>query len=112
MPNCAPVVDAVLAEAFQGAPDPVESLREDQGMAIFYTTIASTEGCAQKGRLVHLLCGHFVFTKATRRAKCPRCGEMIRAGYDYAAFRNGEAFDDFSWPDDPLGGIHNRAHDN
>lgn len=111
MPTCAPIVDAVLAEASRGTPNPVEPLREDQGMAIFYTTIANAKGHDQKGRLAHLLCGHFVFTKATRRAKCPRCGEMIRAGYDYAAFRKGEAFDEFSWPDDPLGSIHNRVQD-
>jgi hypothetical protein len=109
MATPAPLVDPVLAEAFRGMPDPREPLRADQGMALFYTTLANAKQAGTKGRLAHLLCGHFVITKAIRSAKCPRCGEMIRAGYDYEAFRNGGGFDEFSWPDDPLGYIHNRS---
>ena len=39
------------------------------------------------GRVVKLACGHFTLTKALRKAGCPRCGEMVRAGYDYDGFR-------------------------
>ena len=106
--SAAPIVDHLLSKYLEAAPNPMEPLREDQGLAIFFYTISCTKERRPK-RLAQLLCGHFVYTKATRRSACPRCGEMIRAGYDYDGFRNHEMTDEFLWPGDPLGEIHNRG---
>lgn len=100
-----------LAASFKGLPNPVEKLLADQRLALFtWLTSATTEERDDplKGRLVQLACGHFVVTKAIRRCGCPRCGEMIRSGYDYEGFRNSGMVDDFEWPGDPLASLYGR----
>lgn len=91
--------------------DPVERLAADQGQvqSVWFTGTAQgmTALFLKTGkRLVALECGHYTITRALNRAKCRRCGEMIRAGWDYDAFRNHNAPDTFSWINDPLGEIH------
>ena len=53
-------------------------------------------------RIVILECGHYALTRSLRRAACPRCGEMLRSGYDYDGFRRLGNLDAFDWPGDPL----------
>lgn len=92
-------------------PDPVERLAADQAQAqsVWFTGAAGgmTDLFLKAGkRLVALECGHYAITRALSRAKCRRCGEMIRAGWDYDAFRNHSAPDTFSWANDPLRELH------
>ena len=103
----APIVNQRLADVLSGEPDPVEKLAQDQGLAMYLVALAGTANLlTPRGHLARLACGHFTITKALHKAKCERCGEMIRAGFDYEAFRQRGAADDFSWPDDPLRVIH------
>lgn len=98
----APVVDPVLAKILGKQPNPTENLMGDQGLSFFLNSLASTDtNLTPNGRIVRLECGHFVLSKASRKTKCPRCGEMIRSGYDYEGFRTGRDSDEFHWPDDP-----------
>ncbi len=99
--KAAPLVDYVLAETLSSRPDPVERLMKDQGLPFFLNAISDIKPKFDQ-RVVRLECGHFVFSRARNRTTCCRCGEMIRSGYDYVAFRAGEKEDDFHWPDDPL----------
>jgi len=111
MPTAAPVVDRKLASLFAGETDPFEAVARDQGLAMIWKTGIIVDAMVKHGRLVVLTCGHFAVTKSLHRAKCKRCGEMIRAGYDYDAFRNLGATDSFSWPDDPLRPLHESGND-
>ncbi|KWW32409.1 MULTISPECIES: hypothetical protein [Cupriavidus] len=108
MAAAAPIVDRFLADLLAGEPDPVELLVEDQTHAMAWKMGQCQDAMMKHGRLVALSCGHFTMTKALHRAKCRRCGEMIRAGYDYDAFRNRGESDRFSWPSDPLRPLHER----
>lgn len=103
----APVVNPFLARLFAGEPNPFEALADDQASAkaIWAMGVAKADP-VKHGRLVKLACGHFTVTKALHRARCPRCGEMIRAGYDYDGFRRLGGQDDFSWPGDPFRAVH------
>lgn len=105
MVEAAPVVDPELARLFAGQRDPIEALLEEQVIATAFKDF-SVEALLKRGRLVKLACRHFTVTKSLRRAKCPRCGEMIRAGYDYDGFRRLGSADRFSWPSDPLRALH------
>lgn len=100
--------DQALAELFANEPNPIERLSLDQSEAIsvWHTGTLSVDVLLKHGRLVRLTCGHFVVTKTRHRAGCPRCGEMIRTGWDYDAFRNLGAPDTFTWPGDPLVVLH------
>lgn len=99
----APVVDSVLAEILANRPNPLENLMADQGLPLFINALSNADkNIIEVGRIARLECGHFVMTKAVVSARCPRCGEMIRAGYDYEGFRRQHQFDEFHWPDDPL----------
>lgn len=107
--TAAPVVNQKLADLFARESDPVESITADQSSALLLQAMVWKTGGhpdAKRGRLAALACGHYTVTKALNRAKCPRCGEMIRAGYDYDAFRNRGGRDEFSWPSDPLRPLH------
>jgi hypothetical protein len=107
----APIVDELLARLFANRPDPVEKLQEDQSMAFFLASISGLSYSLTVGRLVQLVCRHYKVTRAHRRTGCPRCGAMIRAGYDYDAFRNLGHADTFEWPGDPLRGLHQKERD-
>ena len=112
MSATAPIVNPELAELLGREPDPTEALSEDQRTAQLCTAMVWKTGNhpdLKRGRLVALACGHYTLTKAIHRARCRRCGEMIRAGYDYDAFRNLGAADTFSWPLDPLRTLHERS---
>jgi len=105
----APVVDRQLAELLGGERDPVEGVsnaHEFEFDPAVHT--ATVEQLLEFGRLVRLGCGHFKRTKALLRTGCPRCGEMIRAGWDFDGFRRLGLPDDFSWPSDPLRTLHER----
>jgi hypothetical protein len=107
--NSAPIVNEKLAAFLADEPDPTEALAKAQGNALLLTAMVWKAGVhpdLNRGRLVALECGHFTLTKALYRAKCRRCGEMIRSGYDYDAFRNLGVKDGFSWPGDPLRPLH------
>jgi hypothetical protein len=104
MTKPAPIVDQTLSDMFSKEPNPMEIFTEDQSHATFLNMTSHQD--ISKGRLVSLACGHYIITKALHKARCPRCGEMIRSGYDYDAFRNLGQVDDFDWPDDPLKTIH------
>ena len=108
MQQPAPVVNQELAELLANEPNPIEPLAEDQSYAMVWKTGLSAKAMLRKGRLALLVCGHFTVTKARHHAKCPRCGEMIRAGYDYDAYRNLGGDDTFSWPADPLRPLHEK----
>lgn len=83
----APVVNPSLAKLLANEPNPVEALAADQASAKGLWAIGVAQADFLKhGRVVRLSCGHFTSTKATSKAQCPRCGEMIRAGYDHDAF--------------------------
>ena len=63
------------------------------------------------GRIVSLACGHKLLTKALRKARCPRCLEMLQRSItdgseDYDAFRNHGKRDRMVWPDDPFRMLH------
>lgn len=103
----APIVNPALAALMAGEHDPIEQLAEDQSSAkgVWAFGVASAD-LLKHGRVVKLACGHFTLTKALHRARCPRCGEMIRAGYDHDAFRRLGEPDGFSWPGDPFREAH------
>lgn len=107
----APVVDHLLATLFAGEPNPVEAVACDQTAAMPWKAGFNADLMMKRGRLAVLNCGHFALTKALHKVKCRRCGEMIRAGYDYDAFRNLGAPDTFSWPDDPLRALHEGSNE-
>lgn len=99
----APIVDDVLANILRRRPNPVEKLMQDQGLSIFLQALShANDNIIEKGRIARLECGHFVITKGVTAARCARCGEMIRSGYDYEGFRQQLKPDEFNWPDDPL----------
>ena len=106
--DCLNTIEALLA----AVPDPVERLSANQERAYGWWVIASDEALRhyiRSGRRLALLdCGHYKVTDALHRAECPRCGAMIRSGYDYHAFRALGQPDAFSWPDDPLRSLHER----
>jgi hypothetical protein len=106
MPRSAPVVDSQLAAFLAGEPDPVEALVDDQSCSMVWKSGMHAEEMLKHGRLALLACGHFTITKSLRKAKCRRCGEMIRSGYDYDEYRNLGGEDNFSWPGDPLRQLH------
>ena len=99
-------MDNILRQLLQGQCNPIESLDPDQSLC--YSGWLTNQGLVAADyvrtgkRLVALACGHYTMTKALHRAACPRCGEMIRSGYDYDGFRRLGMRDQFSWPDDPL----------
>lgn len=107
--NPAPIVDHVLAAELSHVRDPIERLAPDQGLALTLRVMNDMPVRADGARLVQLACTHFTVARALRRAACPRCGAMIRAGYDYDAFRRLGEPERFVWPDDPLRGIHESA---
>ncbi|MBU2749893.1 hypothetical protein HER14_02635 [Acidithiobacillus thiooxidans] len=75
----------------------------DQGLPFFLQVISRADNdFTENGRIARLECGHFVITKGVTAARCARCGEMIRSGYDYEGFRQQLKPDEFNWPDDPL----------
>ena len=103
----APVVDPFLARLFAQERNPIEVVVDDQTSAkgVFAIGISHAD-LLKAGRVVKLACGHFTLTKALRKAGCPRCGEMVRAGYDHDGFRRLGEPDTFSWPDDPFRAAH------
>lgn len=107
-PFAAPIVNPRLAAVLANERDPVEALSDDQGPAIMVWKAGTADLMLKQGRPVLLACGHFTITRSVHRAKCSRCGEMIRSGYDYEAFRNRGAEDVFSWPADPLRILHEK----
>ena len=98
----APVVDATLARVLANERDPVEPLAVDQTRAVNVWTLGVANTPTQRGRVVELACGHLVITRARHAAGCPRCGEMIRSGWDHDGFRRLGNPDTFHWPDDPF----------
>ncbi|MGF6265219.1 hypothetical protein OKW49_006212 [Paraburkholderia youngii] len=103
----APVVNANLAALLGDEPDPFEALSANQASALAWKwKLGTPPDLLKDGRLVALECGHYLVTKARIRAKCRRCGAMIRAGCDYDAFRNLGGAETFSWPGDPLRPLH------
>ncbi len=104
------MTDDVLRELLRKQPDPVENLAPDQRQVfsgwLVHIEALSARFLATGKRIVVLDCGHFVLTKALHRAGCPRCGEMIRSGYDHDGFRRLGMPDQFAWPDDPLGALN------
>lgn len=104
----APVVNAKLADLLNGEPNPKEPLAEAQGQAIATFMFGTADQLTKCGRPVILACGHYTMTKAVHVAGCPRCGEMIRSGYDYDAFRHLGHPDDFHWPGDPFRELHEK----
>jgi hypothetical protein len=105
----APVVDDRLAELLRNEPDPLENLVSIQAQEFDFDPFLHTQTPEQllfRGRLVRLECGHFKITKAMRRSACPRCGEMLRSGWDHDGFRRLGIADTFSWPGDPLRQLH------
>ncbi|MBN9525765.1 MAG: hypothetical protein J0H82_06170 [Alphaproteobacteria bacterium] len=97
-------MDEVLAAALADIADPVEAIIRDCPTALGHNVVNGSLGKPTK--IVRLACSHFTITD--RRATCPcrRCGAMIRAGYDYDAFRRLGALDEFDWPKDRLKNIH------
>lgn len=112
----APVVDPVLADIMKSEKDPFEKIDMDtpSSKGIWTMGVIPVENydILKHGRPARLECGHFTMTKALKRAQCPRCGEMIRAGYDYDSFRHHGAPDEFSWPGDPFQLIHEGNNEN
>lgn len=106
----APLVDKVLAGLLANEPNPLEDLAVDQASAkgVWGIGIAQAD-LLKQGRVVRLACGHYTVSKGLYKARCPRCGEMIRAGYDYDAFRRLGRPDEFSWPDDPFRTAHEKG---
>ena len=87
------MLDETLRELMSRAPNPVEALAcEQEQLKIhsgWFADVATQAAHFLKTgtRIVALSCGHYVLSKALHRAACPRCGEMIRSGYDYVGFR-------------------------
>ncbi len=106
-PPAAPIVNAELAKWLGREPDPIEPLHHAQEFEFDHLVHTRTvESLLKHGRLVRLACRHFRLTKALHRTGCSRCGEMIRAGWDYQGFRELGNPDTFSWPGDPLRQLH------
>lgn len=101
-PRPAPVVNPLLARLLASERNPVEPLSADQVRAVNVWTLGAANVPTWRGRVVELACGHLVVTRALRESGCPRCGEMIRAGWDYDGFRRLGGPDTFHWPDDPF----------
>jgi hypothetical protein len=99
-------MDTILRELLANEPDPIEKLAADQHRAVSEWVVRITSAAdhfLKTGQRIAVLeCGHFVLTRALRSAKCRRCGEMIRSGYDHDGFRRLGMPDEFSWPEDPL----------
>lgn len=106
----APIVNPMLAELMANERNPVEEFAADQASAkgVWSVGVAHAD-LLKHGRVVKLACGHYTLTKAIHKAACPRCGEMIRAGYGHDVFRRLGSPDEFSWPDDPFREIHESA---
>ena len=102
-PDNAVIIDETLARLFVKNPNPTEKLSHDQRMALYLFSISGAFLTCRSGRLVQLECRHYKITRATKRTGCPRCGAMIRAGYDYDAFRNLEHLDTFNRVMDIIG---------
>jgi len=105
-PNEGDEMDEVLRQLLQDDRNPIERIAPDQsrcwsGWFTNQETLAAHYLKTGK-RLVVLACGHYTLTAALQRAACPRCGEMIRSGYDYDGFRWRGVRDGFSWANDPL----------
>ncbi|MBV7542046.1 hypothetical protein [Acidovorax sp. sic0104] len=100
--------DSVLSDLLRNQRNPIERLvsLEEQSKTHngwFASLPQRTAHFLATGkRIVRLECRHYVLTRSLFRAACPRCGEMIRAGYDYDAFRRLGAQDEFRWAEDPL----------
>lgn len=99
--------DARLRELLRNEPNPVEKLASEQQLRThsgwFAKLPEQTAHFVRTGeRIVVLECGHYVLSRALYRAGCPRCGEMIRRGYDHDGFRRLGMPDEFNWPEDPL----------
>ena len=98
-------------------PDPVEKLASEQQQlkthsGWFAEITKRSEHFLKTGkRFVALECGHFVLTRSLHRAACPRCGEMIRSGYDHDGFRRLGMPDEFHWPNDPLSELNEGGRD-
>ncbi|HEX7324316.1 MAG TPA: hypothetical protein VF292_03040 [Rhodanobacteraceae bacterium] len=107
-PAPAPIVDPVLAHVMASARDPIELLAIDQSQAYAVRFIGNAAHKGRYRRLVLLDCGHFTETTNIHNARCPRCGAMQRAGYDYAGYRLLGNHDNFAWPGDPLRELHER----
>lgn len=102
------MVNESLAKLLKDEPDPMELLAADQSLAKMVWITGTSKQLTSRGRLVQLECGHFVVTRALHKAACPRCGEMIRSGWDHDGFRRLKGDDTFSWPDDPLRILHEK----
>ncbi|HEP6431523.1 TPA: hypothetical protein VDB83_005855 [Burkholderia cenocepacia] len=102
------MADNILRELLRNEPNPVEKLASDQQQLKIHSgwfgeLEQRTADFLKTGkRIVVLECGHYVLSKSLHRAACPRCGEMIRSGYDYDGFRRLGMPDEFHWPEDPL----------
>lgn len=107
--------DETLRDLLRHAANPVERLAcQQQQLQIYSGRFADIKSQSDHflktgKRIVALECGHFVLTRALHRAACPRCGEMIRSGYDYESFRRKASPDEFNWPADPLMEINEGA---
>lgn len=109
--------DKVLSAILKGEPNPVEKLASEQQQSRthsgwFADITKRSEHFLKTGkRIVALECGHYVLSRALHRAACPRCGEMIRSGYDHDGFRRLGQPDTFHWPADPLLELNEGARD-
>lgn len=84
----APIVNPMLAELMANERNPVEEFAADQASAkgVWSVGVAHAD-LLKHGRVVKLAYAHYTLTKAIHKAACPRCGEMIRAGYGHDVFR-------------------------
>lgn len=107
--------DHLLASLLANERDPLEAIKLDQSEVAsgwFVNSVEHAEHFLKTGkRIARLECGHFTLTEALHRAKCRRCGEMIRSGYDYDGFRNHGLADTFVWPQDPFALVHEPKRD-
>lgn len=100
--------DDVLRDLLRNLPNPVEKLASEQQQlkthsGWFAEITKRSEHFLKTGkRIVALECGHYVLSRSLHRAACPRCGEMIRSGYDHDGFRRLGMPDEFHWQEDPL----------
>lgn len=102
------MLDDALRDLLRRQPNPVEKLASELQQlkthnGWFADITKQAEQFLKAGkRIVPLECGHYVLSSALHRAPCPRCGEMIRSGYDHDGFRRLGMPDKFHWPEDPL----------